>query len=88
MQAGNDGNTDAAGLDGEDLVDGRIGIEALEFRAHLVKEQHIHLMIDETVHLEDASRFNDTFLANPFFQQLHVIQPLFSLFGEIPVRGR
>ena len=38
--------------------------------------------------LEDASRFNDTFLANPFFQQLHVIQPLFSLFGEIPVRGR
>mgnify|MGYP003068492328 CR=1 FL=1 len=68
------GNADAGSLDGEDLVDGCVGIEALEFRAHLVKEQHIHLMIDETVHLEDASRFNDTFLTNPFFQQLHVIQ--------------
>lgn len=53
------------------LLMGEICVETLEFGAHLVKEHHIHLMIDEAIHLEDTSRFYNAFLADPLFQQLH-----------------
>ena len=71
------GDADAAGLDGQDFVDGLIRKQALELHAHLVEQLDIHEMIQEAVHLQHVTLGQDSVPANPLFQQFHMLILLF-----------
>ena len=60
-------NADAGSFDGENLID-RLPFEtAFELLAHLIKEIDIHLMIQETVNLQDVSFLHDPVFCDTLF---------------------
>ena len=61
----------AAGLDGENLVDGSIGEQARPLGAHVVEQLRIALMVKERIHLQHAPGLDDAVLANTIFKLLH-----------------
>ena len=70
--AGHDGcNANAAGLDGEHLVDGLACKQALPLLCHLPEQRNVHLVVDKAIHLEHIALAYDTILANTIFQHLH-----------------
>ena len=74
--AGDHGSdADAAGLDGQHLVDGLARKQTLPLLCHLPEQRDIHLMIDKAVHLQHIALADDAVSPNPIFQQSH-----FSLF--------
>ena len=58
----NSRNADAAGLDGQHLVDGFAGKQPLPLPCHLPEQGDIHLMIDKAVHLQHIALADDPVL--------------------------
>ena len=80
-------NADAAGLDGEHLVDGLAGKQALPLLCHFTEQRNIHLVVDKAVYLEHVALAYNTILADTFFQHLHsepVPPSLFSISVHSP----
>ena len=80
-------NADAAGLDGEHLVDGLAGKQALPLLCHFTEQRNIHLVVDKAVYLEHVALAYNTILADTFFQHLHsepVPPSLFSISVHFP----
>ena len=80
----NGGNADAAGLDGEHLVDGLARKQALPLPGHLAEQRDIHLMVDKAVNLEHIPFAHNAVCADTIFQHLHKQSLSSSLF---PFRG-
>ena len=76
---GHTGDPDAAGLNGQDLVDGLVGKQTLKLHAHLVKQFHIHQMVEKAVHLQHIALGQNAVLADTIFQQFHRYANSFSL---------
>ena len=71
--AGNHGgNADAAGLNGQHLVDGLACKQALPLLCHLAEQGDVHLVVDEAVHLQHIALAHDPVFLNAFFQQFHI----------------
>ena len=70
------GDADARRLDGEDLVDGRVGEQTLELLAHLVEQVDVHLVVQKAVHLQNAFRLHHTVAPDALFKQFHCLVPL------------
>ena len=64
-------DADAAGLDGEHLVDGLAIEQALPLLCHLAEQRNVHLMVDEAVHLEHVALTDDAVFADAVFQHFH-----------------
>ena len=64
-------DADAAGLDGEHLVDGFAVEQALPLLCHLAEQRDVHLMVDEAVHLEHVALTDDAVFADAVFQHFH-----------------
>ena len=64
-------NANAAGLDGEHLVDGLACKQALPLLCHLPEQRNVHLVVDKAIHLEHIALAYDTIFANTIFQHLH-----------------
>ena len=65
------GNANAAGLDGEHLVDGLAIKQALPLPGHLLEQWDVHLVVDETVYLEHIALADNAVLADAIFQHFH-----------------
>ena len=78
---GDGGNSDAAGLDGEDLVDAPVGEQAAEFLADLLQKPDVHLVVQKAVHLQNISFLNHAVGQDTLFQQFH------PLTGSFPCRA-
>ena len=61
------GNGNAAGLDGEDLVDFHPAEPALELIGHLAHDVYVYLMVQKTIDLEDVALFDDSRCEDLFF---------------------
>ena len=61
-------DADAGGLDRQDLVDGSVSEEPFELFPHLIEKLHIHLMVQEGVHLQHPSRFYIAVFDDSLFQ--------------------
>ena len=68
-------NADAAGLDGEHLIDGLARKQALPLPCHLAEQRNVHLVVDKAVHLEHVALAHNAVLADTIFQHLHKIYP-------------
>ena len=64
-------NRDAGGLDRQYLGNVGIGKSSVKFLADLVKQDGIHLVVQEIVHLEDVAFLDDTIFQNARFQEVH-----------------
>ena len=67
VQTGDDGNTDPAGFDCQDLVDGRSFKQTFELFSHFVEKRDVHLVIQEAVDLQHVPRVYDTVFAYAIF---------------------
>ena len=70
--AHHDGGGDAAGFDGDNLVDVRAGEAAHEFNGHGLHEDGVHLMVDEIVDFQDASFEASAVAKDTVFECFHV----------------
>ena len=66
-------NADTGGFDGQNFVHLDIGKPPLEFLADLVEQVNIHLVIEEIIHLQHISLFNDAVFPDSFFQKFHAL---------------
>ena len=66
-------DADAAGLDGEHLVDGLARKQALPLLGHLPEQRDVHLVVDEAVHLQHVAFADDAVFADAVFQHFHVL---------------
>ena len=64
-------DTDAGSLDGQDFVDLFAGEQPRPFLSHVVEQLDITLMVEERVHFEDVTRFDDAVTANTLFEFFH-----------------
>ena len=69
--AGGCGDSDAGGLDGQDLGDGDIGKVMLPLKCHRVQKLHIDLVVQERIDLEDIAFLDGSILEDALFQKLH-----------------
>ena len=60
-------NGNAAGLDGQDLVDFHPAEPALELVGHLAHDVYVYLMVQKTIDLEDIALFDDSRCEDLFF---------------------
>ena len=79
-------DADAAGLDGEHLVDGLARKQALPLPCHLAEQRDVHLVVDKAVHLEHVAFAHNAVLADTIFQHLHKVYPP-TLAGAFSVSG-
>ena len=79
-------NADAAGFDGENLVDGLARKQALPLPCHLAEQRDVHLVVDKAVHLEHVAFAHNAVLADTIFQHLHKVYPP-TLAGAFSVSG-
>ena len=70
------GDTDAGSLDGQHLGDVLIRETAVKFPSDLLQQRHIHLVIEEAVHLQHIAGLDDAVLHDPFFQKIHTVHLL------------
>ena len=68
-------NADAAGLDGQHLIDRLARKQALPLPCHLAEQRDVHLVVDKAVHLEHVALAHNAVLADTIFQHLHKIYP-------------
>ena len=74
--AGHDGrDADAAGLDGQHLVDGLARKKAFPFPGHLPEQGDVHLVVDKAVYLQHPALADDAVFADALFQTFHALAP-------------
>ena len=56
----------------KNLIDVLVSKSLLEFCTHLIQKFNVHLMIQETVNLENIALFYNTVFYNSFFQKIHL----------------
>ena len=61
------GDSDPGRFDGKDLINLLSFESFLEFLSNLIKQRDIHLMVQETVHLEHISILYNSILQYTFF---------------------
>ena len=64
-------DADAAGLDGEHLVNWLARKQALPLPGHLAEQRDIHLMVDKVIDLQDAAFQTFSIAENPLLQGFH-----------------
>ena len=67
---------DAAGLDGQDLVDSRAGIQAGDLFSHLPEEAGVDPLVEEGAHLQHPAGEHLALGADFFFHQTHIVPSL------------
>ena len=65
------GDTDARGLDGEDLVHTLVLEQAVKLLPQLADEAGIQLLVEEGTHLQHVAVLDDTVLTDAILHQLH-----------------
>jgi hypothetical protein len=68
VDGGQAGNPDAGRLDGQDLVDGPILEQFIEFLPQLADEGDIDLVVQEAVHLQHVAAFDSPVRQDLFLQ--------------------
>ena len=78
---GDAGDTDAACLDGQNLIDLGACKKTRPFGSHVVEQLDIALMVQKCIDLEDVSLFNDAVAANTILKLLHKLDaPMYTMF--------
>ena len=81
MARGDAGDTDAACLDGQNLIDLGACKKTRPFGSHVVEQLDIALMVQKCIDLEDVSLFNDAVAANTILKLLHKLDsPMYTMF--------
>jgi len=68
-------NTDTGCLDRKNLIDTAVVVQALKLFGKFGEEHDVHLMVQKTVHLQNAAVTHYTIAADPIFEELHPYHP-------------
>ena len=75
MSGNNAGNAYSGCLYSKDLVDLCSLKSLLELLTDLIKQTYIHLVVQETIHLENIALLYYSILSYSLFQKIHVVIP-------------
>ena len=71
------GNADAGGLNGQNLGHAAVPKQPEKLLADILKERHVHLMVQKAVHLQHAALSDDAILPDAVLELFHMYNPLF-----------
>ena len=71
------GDADPRRLNGQDLGDGAVPEQTQKLLPNLIKQLHVHLMVQKAVHFEHAALPNPAVLPDAILHELHIRVSLF-----------